>query len=270
MKLRIISAISIIVFAFTGMQAQTTSNAYVPVAGTFALGASANIANLFTNAGDAVSIPTLSAQYYLGNKTAVRATFGIDYTNPLDKFYVRDDAAFILDPLGNKQVEDTRNIKSNSYNSSIAIQQFFGETKLRGFIGIQAIYSAGSSKTVYAYANPMNVMNPFPSSFSGAYSGNQRTLEVNAGSTYNVGGGVIAGFEYFVLPHLSIGGEMSLNAIYTHTGQASAKSETMMNGEVVAVNEAISPGNTNFEIKSLGYASRDMKGQVGVYIMYHF
>jgi hypothetical protein len=167
-------------------------------------------------------------------------------------------------------VVDTKKVLGNTYNSSFAIQQFFGETKLRGFIGLQGLYLAGTSKTNNTYANPMNAMNPFPSSYSGAFSGNQRSLEVNSSSTYSFGGGIIAGFEYFVLSRLSIGGEMSINAIYSHAGQSSSKSETVVNGEVVTVNQAVSPGGTNLEIKSLGYASKDMKEQIGFYVMYHF
>lgn len=251
-------------------QAQQATVVYVPKAGTFALGASANIANIFTNSGDAVQVPTLCMQYYLGNKTALRATFGINSGSTLDKFYVRDDAAFMFNSLGNIQVVDTKKVTSNNYNSSLAIQQFFGATKLRGFIGLQAIYGAGSSNTMNAYANPMNILNPLPSSFNGAYANGQRVLEAHVSSTYSIGGGVIAGFQYFVLPRLSIGGEMSLNAIYSKAGQASSKSETMVNGAVVTVDQAVSPGSTKFEIKSLGYASKDMKEQIGFYVMYHF
>jgi len=274
MKIKIISIILFLVLGFVNMQAQTD---YLPKAGTIALGASANIANIFTNFGDAVKVPSLSIQLYVGSKTAVRGTFGIDYANNLDKFYVRDDAAYVLNPLSNVQVVDTKKVLGNNYNTSLAIQQFFGETKLRGFIGLQGLYLAGSSKTNNTYANPMNAMNPFPSSYNGAYtsyngsnSANQRTLEVNISSTYSIGGGIIAGFEYFVLPRLSIGGEMSLNAIYSHTGQASTKSETLVNGEVLTIDQAVSPGSTNLEIKSLGYASKDINQQIGFYVMYHF
>jgi len=254
---------------FASLHAQTEGEVYVPSAGTIALGASVNIANIFSNADD-VKVPSLSLQYYLGNKTALRATFGINSTNNLEKFYVRDDAAFILDPLSNIQVVDTKKNLSSSYNSSLAIQQFFGETKLRGFIGLQAIYAAGTESMLNSFANPMNAINPLPSSYPGAFSGTNRTLEAKTASTYSVGGGVIAGFQYYVLPRLSIGGEMSLNAIYSHTGQSNAKSETVVNGEVVMVERANSPGGTGLEIKSLGYASTDMKEQIGFYIMYHF
>jgi hypothetical protein len=277
MKIKIILAILFVVSGLASLHAQTkaeneqtTSEEYVPKAGTVALGASVNVANIFTNSVDAVKVPTLYIQYYLGNKTALRGAFGIDYSDNLDKYYVRDDAAYILNPLGNIQVVDTKGVNSRSYNSSLALQQFFGDSKLRGFIGVQAIYCAGSSNTINAYANPMNVLNPLPSSFTGAYSGNQRALEVNISSSYSLGGGIIAGFEYFVFPHLSIGGEMSLNALYSHTGQASTKSETVVNGQVVTLYQAVSPGSTNLEIKSLGFASQDMKQQIGIYVLYHF
>jgi hypothetical protein len=252
------------------MQAQTTGDDYQPHAGTVAVGASANISNLFINMATDPQVPSLCARYYLRDKTAIRATFGINSSNKLDKYNVRDDAAFVNDPLSNKEVIDTKRTINSNYNASIALQQYFGESKLRGFVGIQGLYGTGSGSVSNTYANPMNAINPTPSSYSGAYSGSARVLENRNQTIYTVGGGLIAGFEYFMMPHLSIGAEISLNAIYTKAGQTSTKSESVVNGQVVTTDKVTGAGSTELDIKSLGYGHRDFNNQIGVYIMYNF
>jgi hypothetical protein len=278
--MKIIYVILVVFLGLVSLHAQTTVEEtvskietveeYAPKAGTVALGASANIANIFTNSGDGVNVPTFYLQCYVAKKTALRATFGINYSKSMDKYYVQDDAAFVINPLSNLQVVDTKQLLSNNYNTSFAIQQFVGDGKLKGFIGLQGIYIASTSHTSNAYANPMNAINPFPSSYAGAYTGNLRTLEINSNNSYSYGGGILAGFEYFVFPRLSIGGEISVNALYSYSGQTYRKSETVINGEVVKVDQAVSPCSKSLDFKTLGYASKDMKEQIGFYLLYHF
>ena len=263
---------SLIVLGFISIQAQSNGGDYVPKAGGIALGASINVEDVFykTSVGD--KVPALCAKYYLSDNTAIRATFRINSTNNTNKYYVQDDAAFLVDPLSKKELVDLQNSISSGYYSSLAVQQFLGGTRLRGFIGIQALYGNSNSKTINTYTNTMNALNPTPTS-STLYTGtafNERVLEVKNENGYNIGAGIIAGFEYYVIPHLSIGGEISLNAIYSHSGQEYTKSESVVNGEVVTVNKTVSPGGSGFEIRSLGFASNANTDQLGFYIMVHF
>ena len=261
----------LLVISVLPMQAQTAGDDFQPHAGTVAIGASANISNLFFNMGTDPQVPSLCARYYLLDKTAIRATFGVNYNNKLDKFNVRDDAAFVNDPLSNKEVIDTKRTIATNYSTSLALQQYFGESKLRGFVGIQGLFGTGSGSVSNTFANPMNAINPKPSSFSTNYLvDDARVLENRTQTVYSVGGGVIAGFEYFMMPRLSIGGEISLNAIYTKAGQTSTKSESVVNGEVVTTDKVTGAGGSELEIKSLGYGHQDFNNQIGVYIMYHF
>jgi hypothetical protein len=118
----------LLVISVLPMQAQTAGDDFQPHAGTVAVGASANISNLFINMATDPQVPSLCARYYLRDKTAIRATFGINSSNRLDKYNVRDDAAFVNDPLGNKEVIDTKRSITSSYNTSLALQQYFGES----------------------------------------------------------------------------------------------------------------------------------------------
>jgi hypothetical protein len=185
-----------------------------------------------------------------------------------------DDAAFVSDPLSNKEQIDTKKTLSSNFNTSIAVQQFFGESKLRAFVGVQALYNAKSGSITNSYGNTMNALNQAPTTWNSTTNlptnPTSRVLEQKNATTQSFGGGLIAGFEYMVLPHLSIGGEISLNAIYSSTGQVSTKSETVVNDQVVTVDKVLSSGGSVFNIQSLGYGHRDMANQVGVYIMYHF
>ena len=270
MKRKNIIILILTAVCFLNLQAQTTGDEYLPKAGTVALGATANISNLFINTipGSDPIAPTLCVKYYVLDRLAIRATVGVNTTNRLDKFNVRDDAAFVSDPLSNKELIDTKKTLKTYFNSAIAVQQFFGDSKLRGFVGIQGLYNNQSGSVSNSYANTMNTFNPSPSAMNGAST--QRILEQQNASTYSVGGGLIAGFEYFVLPHLSIGGEISLNAIYSKTGQVSTKSETVVNDQVLTVDKVISSGGSVFNLQSLGYGHKDAANQLGIYIMYNF
>jgi len=268
-KLNIIILL-LVVLGYANIQAQSNDEGYQPNAGTVALGASANISNIFINLapGSDPIAPTLCAKYYVLDKMAVRASFGVNTTNKLDKINVRDDAAFVSDPLSNTELFDTKKTINSNLNSSLALQQFFGESKLRGFVGVQALINSQSGSITNSYANTMNAINPSPTTMNGSNS--TRELEHKYATTNSYGGGLIAGFEYFVLPHLSIGGEVSLNAIYSITGQETTKSETIVNDQATTIDKVVSSGGTAFNVQTLGYAHKDMANQIGVYIMYNF
>lgn len=268
------------------VHAQSSSEEYLPKAGNFAIGMDATpvfnfIGNAFNGTNTApgntntldLSSAAIYGKYFLSDQMAVRATLAITGTNKKDEAYTRDDAAFYVDPLSNKEVVDSRNTKNNDYFTSIAIQKFIGEARLRGFVGAQLLYGYQSITTSNSYANPMTEMNPTPSIAAGlsAYTfAKERPLEVRTVNASRVGAGLIAGFEYFVLPRLCIGGEVSLNAIYSNTGQLYSKSETMVNDKLVAADKATSPGGNEFAVKTFRFTPNGYTEQLGFYVMFHF
>lgn len=288
MKTKIIIVIALILCCQISIQAQSTVendtsiqvHSFLPQAGSFAIGVDATpvfnyLGNMFNNTvGNTLDLsrPAIYAKYYFSDKVALRAVVAISSTNNRDDFYVKDDAAWFVDPLSNKQVVDSRTVANSDHFTSLAIQRFIGNTRLRGFVGAQVLYGAQSSKSINGYANPMSELNPTPT-IAPAFiysAANERALEVATVKAYKVGAGAIAGFEYFVLPQLCIGGEISLNAIYSHKGQLYSKSERMVNNELVNVDKAISPGGNEFAVETFRFTPNGYTEQLGFYVMFHF
>jgi hypothetical protein len=220
-------------------------------------------------------MPAIYAKYYLTDQTAIRALVCVNSTSPKTLYYVKDDAAFYVDPLANTQVVDSKTALNNAFYTSVAVQNFVGKTRLRGFYGAQLIYGTSNSLTTNIYANPMTELNPKPTMGSGfTWTGtglDERILENKTINTYNLGAGLIAGFEYYIMPRLCFGAEVSLNAIYSHGGQIYTKSEKVVGSKVVPVDAPSSPGGSNFSVKTLSFTpDATTYQQLGLYIMFHF
>lgn len=268
------------------LQAETNSEEYLPRAGSIALGVDATpilnfIGNMFNGTNSSpgnsntldLSSASIYGKYYLSDKIAIRGTFVISGIHHKDEAFVRDDAAFYINPLNNKEVVDTRTNTNNDYFTSVALQKFMGNARLRGFLGIQLLAGYQSITDRYGYANPMTDLNPAPSiavSLSSYTAANERPLEVRTLNSLKTGGGLIAGIEYFVLPRICIGGEVSLNAIYSHNGELYSKSETVVNNNVVAADKTTSPGANEFAVKTFRFTPNGYTEQLGFYVMFHF
>jgi len=286
-----------LLFCFSAVQAQTTEvkkdsvvktknsvvkaklNNYLPHAGQFGIGADATpllnfIGNMFNNSVANtfnISDNLIYGKYYLTDKSALRGIIGVASTNPKNEFYIRDDAAWYANPLSNAQVVDTKTIETNNYMLSLAYQRYIGESRLRGFYGVQVLGGFSSVKNLYTYGNPMSALNPTPSSNYVYTATKDRPLEELTTNQFQAGGGLIAGFEYFILPQLCIGGEVSLNLIYSKGNQLYTKSEQMVNDQLVNNDKVISPGDTEFSIKSFRFSPTSAPaGHMGLYIMFHF
>lgn len=269
----------------TGVFAQTDStkteapkvhNSYLPEKGNFAIGADATplfdyVGNMMNGTiGNTLNLSAhvIYAKYYLTDNTALRTVLGINTTTKSDLFYVADDAARMANPLSNAQVTDKKTDNSNGYYLSLGLQKFIGEKRLRGFYGAQLFTEYGKDKATYAYGNPMTSLNPTPSSNSVYLAGERKLSEVTS-HDFMVGAGGIAGFEYYVAPRLCIGGEVSLNVVYTQKMQTYQKSEKMQSGKVVAIEKALSPGGHELNFQTSSFTPNTFQ-HVGLYVMLHF
>ena len=228
--------LSFFILGLLSIQAQTKDNElgskknmdFLPKAGEFGIGVDATpvfnyIGNLLSAAGTNkldLSSTVFYGKYYLSDETAVRTALGISSINTRNVDYVRDDNAWLVDPLSNKQVTDAQNVSNQNYFVSLAYQKFIGKNRIRGFYGAQVLCGYSAIKTNYTYGNPMSEINPTPSS-QYAYSTGSRVLQSISTNSIKVGLGGIVGFEYYVLPKVCIGGEISLNLIYTDGKQLS-------------------------------------------------
>ena len=286
--MRTINKIAITLLAFVSMQAATAQsdstkmevprvrNSYLPEKGNFAIGADATplfdyVGNMMNGTiGNALDLssPLIYAKYYLTDNTALRTVLGVNTSSDNQLFYVADDAARMANPLSNAQVTDNKIDKSNNYYLSFGLQKFIGEKRLRGFYGAQLFTEYGKDKATYTYGNPMTSLNPTPSSNWLYVAGERKLSEVTA-SDFMVGAGGIAGFEYYVAPMLCIGGEVSLNIVYTQKLQTYQKSEKMQSGKVVAIDKALSPGGHELNFQTSSFTPGTFQ-HVGLYVMLHF
>ena len=286
MKTKIIITLIFSVLCFVSLPAQTKGNDSIPAkskellpkAGEFGIGADVTpvfnyIGNLLSAAGTNslnLSSPVIYAKYYLTDMSAVRAVLLVSPVNHKDLYYVRDDAAWFANPLSNAQVTDSRNLSSQQYFFSLAYQKFIGVKRIRGFYGVQVLGGFNYSKINYTYGNPMSEINPTPSSVYAYTVNNDRLLQSINTNGFRFGAGGIAGFEYYVLPKLCIGGEVSLNLVYTQGGQLSSKSEKVIGSQVVTSDVAVSPGLSDFSIKTSRFVPNGYEEQLGFYVMFHF
>lgn len=254
---------------------------FLPKAGEFGIGADATpvfnyIGNFLSAAGTNtlnLSSPVIYGKYYLTDLSAIRATLLVSSVNNKDLYYDQDDAAKFLDPLSNSQVINSKNTLTQQYFLSLAYQKFIGINRLRGFYGVQVLGGFDKTKSTYAYGNPMSELNPKPTNSASAYGlNNERPLVNLSKNDLSLGAGLIAGFEYYIIPKVCIGAEASLNLIFTHGGQLNSQSERVI-GDQVITSDVVTSGANGFSdvsIQTSRFTPKGFTDQLGFYIMFHF
>jgi hypothetical protein len=253
-------------------KASNNGKQYLPQAGDFGVGIDGSpifyyIGNMFngtTNNSLNLNDNTLYFRYFLADNAAVRARVRINSGSTFDKFLVRDDAAFMVDPLSNKQLQDFRTFTSQDYQLSLGYQMFKGTNRLRGFYGADLGLGYSRNSTTYEYANQMTQANTAPTTaiFGNAAS---RTLIEKGSPLINVGLGVFTGGEYYIMPKFCIGAEMGFTYYYQYVGQAYRTQETMVLTQHVETETVLNSGGNSWN------AWTTMPYMYGsLYFMFHF
>lgn len=259
---------------------ESSQKDYLPQKGNIGVGALATplfnfVGNMLSSGGTNkldMKMPGIIVKYYLTDMSAVRAAILIGSGTTKNAYYSQDDALFLTNPLSTTEVVDNKVTQTSDYEISLGLQKFVGKNRLRGFYGAQVLCGYNSDKVVYSYGNPMTLLNPTPTvnlSITGAYSGAERILENKTSSKLSTGLGGIAGFEYYVMPKLCVGGEVSLNLIYNMYGQTYKKSEKIEKGQYITIDKALSPAYSDFSVETLSFSPTGGY-QVGFYVMLHF
>lgn len=165
-------------------------------------------ANFLTNS---ISPNAIFLKYFLEDNAAVRVSFEASITDVSFSNYVQDDAAVIADPLSNAQVTDILSNFSQRYLLGVGYEMRRGSTRLQGVLGANAVFMYGNFTQDYKYGNPMSAANPLPSThnFGGNIYNGGRIVENFTGINFGGGANVFLGVEYFVLPKISLGAEVS-------------------------------------------------------------
>ncbi|MDD3891938.1 MAG: hypothetical protein PHE03_06500 [Bacteroidales bacterium] len=222
---RILIILTACVFGFVALAQDVTESPvtkesndgkqYLPQAGDFGVGIVGTpifnyIGNMFngtTNNSLNLGDNTLYFRYFLQDNAAIRSTVRINSNSTADKFIVIDDAAFMVDPLSNKELQDIRTMTSQGYFLTVGYQQFKGTGRFRGFYGADIGAGYSRSTTTYEYANQMTQSNPAPTTnlFGNA---SIRDLIDKSSPVISLGLSVFTGAEYYIMPKFCIGAEM--------------------------------------------------------------
>lgn len=246
----------------------------LPQAGDWAIGADAApylnyFGNLFNNStyNDLdLGNQTLYLRYFLTDKSAVRLLVGLNKSNDISRYNVRDDAAYFQNELSLKETEDKSIENETETNLDLGYQIFRGYGRLRGFYGAHLTYSLNRTRVEYTYGNPMTSANPTPSSYFN-YNGNARTLESDGGYYHSVGAGLIGGVEYYFAPKICIGGELTLTVYNTWKTQGNSTTEHWNGSKIVEMDAENSPaGRTSTGV----YTHQPSNFNGSLYLMFHF
>jgi len=246
----------------------------LPKAGDWAIGADAlpyleYLGNMFNNTDDNtldLGSYMLYGRYFLTDNTAVRFAFGVEKSNSLSQNYIQNDAANLIDPLSNEKVIDNYKSIDKNLTLDLGYQIFRGYGRLRGFYGFHVGYRYSREKYIYSYGNKITQDNQTPSIYYSSYtSNNARILDQDNGINQSIMAGLIAGVEYYFLPKICIGGEITFTGYHSWSSQGNSKYERWNGSSVVEEDVLTLPKCRNY---SSFYTQRPFGG--GLYLMFHF
>ncbi len=212
---------------------------------------------------------TIFIKYFIADDAAVRIKFKTEKHSDFDDFFVRDDAAFLADPLTNNKVVDRRITSSSSYGIGLGYEKFRGNGRLRGIYGAEFGFDFTKQNRTYEYGNTMTSANNAPTTSNFIGGSNQlSTRNINqinpfGNGGFDVGINAFIGIEYFFMPKISIGSELSWGANYHMSTQSSIETEYWNGSAVSSLTTLGSPSEPDF---TLGMANPAVR----LYVMFHF
>lgn len=198
---------------------------------------------------------TLVGKYMLSDQLAIRANigFGDDVQNTFR--YVQDDYDKYINPFSEAQVTDYRKRKASTTSFALGAEYRKGKDRIQGFFGADLLLATAKNTDTYSYGNAITEINQTPSAALGynpgnaAYLNGERITETfDKSIIFGIAGRV--GVEYFVVPKLSFGGELSITAYETWELQEYEKSEgwNRVAGGVEEHTELLLPGDRAFHM----------------------
>jgi len=223
--------------------------AYLPVAGEWGLGVSANpfldyIGN-FLNGATANDAPAFGfvpnvtnniaafGKLMVDEHTAYRVRFNVSVLNDIDKRVVNQDE-LNPDPGYPSFTQDWRKEMTTAIVIAPGIEKRRGNTRLQGIYGGELMFGFNNQKVEYDYGNPMSA--DFNSATTHNFGGNivtlvapgrasERVIEDKDGTHFLVGARGFIGIEYFFAPRISIGGEFGYMVAFETQGKSVTTAE---------------------------------------------
>lgn len=172
----------------------------------------------------------ITGRYFLTDKSALRATVNLDFgTTPFKNIIISDE-----DPQA--KVTDTKKVSNTEVALSLGYEWRRGYGRLQAFYGGQALITFDSQSTKYTYGNALedaggNTSTKWNTSNFDQAKLKTRALKETSGLSFGAGIGGFVGVEYFVLPHIAIGGELGIGMIGRTLPKGKQTSETIVSGK---------------------------------------
>lgn len=164
---------------------------------------------------------SLQFKYMLNDHSAFKVRAGFSGAVLNYREYVRNDAAFALDELTQEVVTDL--VRCQFTNGGVTLGMEFSKgNRLRFVGGFGLVYAFGGGNMNYFYGNAMNAYNPQPSTMSkvddklNEFKGNaaisyaRPIKQYTSGICHAVGINGDLGVEWFFIPKVSLGAELSI------------------------------------------------------------
>jgi hypothetical protein len=216
---------------------------YLPQAGDWAIGMDATpwlsyFGTLLSGKGSSAatasflnSDQTIVGKYYIDDHTAFRLLVRIGINSLSQSEYIPSSDTGTGFPR--PQVEDKRTISSHFIGLGFGIERRIGKTRLQGYYGAEIMFYIAGSDTSFTYGNAYNSStDPSPIWYdwyanNTLFSSLPRPIEESPGSTFGINALAYVGFEYFFLPKISIGGELTWGIGFQSTSVGSISVEEL-------------------------------------------
>ena len=200
------------------------------------------------NIDDIAPDVSIMGKYMLTNNWAVRANLGLMMRKNIDHAYVKDDEAFLNNPLSEDKLVDTRHINRNGLSALLGAEYHKGNRRVQGIFGAGVIVGFNQSKTNYKYANALTSVNQSPTSAWETLENGYRPLQSKTASNVFFGLAGNVGVEWFVAPKVALGAEVNLALYYVAGGQEYVVSEgfSIAKNDVEVRNDINAPGSDAF------------------------
>ncbi len=209
---------------------------------------------------------TIFAKYFLEDDVAIRARLGVTMDNEVFRSYVTDELAVFQDPLSRDVIVDRRTFSNHMYLIGLDYEMRRGYNRLQGYYGGGINFSFFKTSNTYEYGNAISSITPDPASTNfgtGNLTPAGRVLETGGNMNYAGGINGFVGIEYFLLPKISIGGEMGLAMFYTYLARSKEVIEFWDGQQAVEQTTMTEPGDRYLNAFTVNPS-------LGIYIMFHF
>jgi hypothetical protein len=244
--------------------------------GNFLSGATA------TNAAPTVNFlngnQTIIGKYYVDNQTAYRGLLRIGINSFGQDNIVAANGSTLASPT---YVTDHAAYAQHFVGLGAGYEKRRGKTRLQGYYGAEFMFYLSGNSNTYTYGNTYDSKDQNATSTvwgagttgynitpTGVSNSGSRTLTVAPGGTFGISLQGFIGFEYFIMPKISIGGEYTWGINFASTAQGSMSTETA-NGTTSTTTTTNTGGSSMFSLDSgLNTVWGGLNGNL--YLNFHF